>query len=56
MSKWWSWNGQRLANPITIVRRLSMFPILLILRGFFFIALCIGWGLDTAIDDWKWNS
>lgn len=56
MVKFWTWNGNKLAHPLTIARRLLMFPIILALRSALFLAVWAGWGFDEAQDLWRMSA
>lgn len=49
----WTWNGEPLNPPLTILRRLIAFPFFFTAKIVLFITVCVGWGLEIAID--KWN-
>lgn len=51
MCKWWK--NKRLENPIVILLRLLMYPIIIIARIVMCMALAIGWGGEAANDFWQ---
>lgn len=48
----WTLRGQKLAYPLTILRRLLALPLLLAGRALVFLACWLGWGMDDAVDAW----
>ncbi len=48
----WQYKGQRLAPPITIIRRLIALPILRLAQCLVFASIWFGWGIDDAKDFW----
>ncbi len=52
MKRWWTWNGERLAHPLTIARRLVAWPLMIAARAVLCVTVAIGWGLDAAHDSW----
>lgn len=49
----WEWKGRRLADPLTIARRLVAWPFLMAGRCMVFAAMLIGWGWDSAAQIWR---
>ena len=49
----WGWNGRRLADPLTMVRRLLALPVLRVAQGLVFVATLLGWGWDDAMRTWR---
>ncbi len=50
--RWWTWNGERLARPDSMARRLLAWPVVMALRVLLFVAVAAGWGLYEARDYW----
>lgn len=51
--KWWTWNGRRLAHPLTIIRRLLAWPFFYTFRALTWLSVLIGWGFDEAGRVWS---
>lgn len=49
----WRWSGERLANPLTILRRLLAWPLMQALRVLLCIVVAAGWGVETAHETWR---
>lgn len=52
-SRWWTWDGERLAPPWAIARRLLAYPVLQVLRVLMCITVAVGWGGSDARDCWR---
>ena len=48
----WEWKGRRLADPLTIARRMLALPVFTGKR-LDFIGALIGWGWDSAMQVWR---
>jgi hypothetical protein len=42
----WTFENRRLANPVTIIRRLVFLPIVFITKWIYLFAILCGWGID----------
>lgn len=49
----WEWEGRRLADPLTIARRLLALPVFMAGKCLAFIGALIGWGWDSAMQVWR---
>lgn len=51
--RWWYWEGERLAPPLTVARRLLAYPVFQMLRVLMCITVAAGWGVSDALDCWR---
>jgi hypothetical protein len=49
----WEFDGRKLADPITLVRRLIALPFLWPARIVYFVVVLVGWGWHDAVDAWE---
>lgn len=49
----WQYKGMPLAHPVTILRRLLAYPLMMVARCLLFVAILAGWGMFDAVRVWK---
>lgn len=49
----WEYDGNKLAHPLTIIRRSIAMPFVFVFRSLLFIAVLAGWGMSEAKDTWN---
>ena len=49
----WEYDGRKLAPPLTMIRRLTSYPFVMLSRCLLFLSFLAGWGLETAKAAWR---
>ena len=52
MKQLWTWNGKRLASPLTMARRLIALSLMPVARLLLCLVTVIGYGIEEARDTW----